>query len=46
MNTLNVIMIMAIILFARLAIRLIINYKKMKSEIEDDENKGTDELPK
>jgi hypothetical protein len=32
----NIIMVIAIILFARLAIRLAVNYKKYKNEKDDD----------
>lgn len=36
MTGFNIIMIIAIILFARLGVRLLINYKKYKKEKKDD----------
>ena len=36
MDGFNIIMIIAIILFARLAVRLVIGYKKLKKEDTDD----------
>jgi hypothetical protein len=41
MSGLNIIMIIAIILFARLGVRLVTGYKKMKKE---DKNKSDDKL--
>lgn len=36
MEAIDIITVMAIILFARLAIRLVINYKKFKNEDQDN----------
>lgn len=36
MDGFNIIMVIAIILFARLAVRLVIGYKKLKKEDKDD----------
>jgi len=41
MNGLDVVMVIAIILFARLGVRLVMNYKKFKNE-DEDENKKND----
>ena len=41
MSNLNIITVIAIILFARLGVRLFINYKKIMKE--DNENMGSDE---
>ncbi len=41
MSGLNIIMIIAIILFARLGVRLVTGYKKLKKE---DKNKSNDQL--
>ena len=38
MNGLDVVMVIAIILFARLGIRLVMNYKKFKNEDKDKDN--------
>lgn len=38
MNSLNIIMIIAIILFARLGVRLVSRYIKMKKEIKNEED--------
>jgi len=36
MDGFNIVMVIAIILFARLGIRLVTGYKKMKKEIEEE----------
>ena len=41
MNGLDVVMVIAIILFARLGVRLLMNYKKFENE-DEDENKKND----
>ena len=42
MDGFNIIMVIAIILFARLAIRLLTGYKKLKKEMKDDKEKADD----
>lgn len=37
MDALNIVIIIAVILFARLGVRLVIGYKKMKKEDKDNE---------
>jgi hypothetical protein len=37
MEALNIITVIAVILFARLAVRLVVNYRKHKKESADDE---------
>ena len=43
MNGLDIVMVIAIILFARLGIRLVTGYKKMKNE-QKDENSNHEDL--
>lgn len=40
MNGFDIVMVIAIILFARLGVRLVTGYIKMNKEEKEDENKG------
>jgi len=41
MDGFNIVMVIAIILFARLGVRLVTGYKKMKKENKDDTNQNS-----
>jgi len=42
MSGFNIVMVIAIILFARLGIRLVTGYKKMKKEEQEEKDKSDD----